>query len=59
MLMVKQEMEQVYILKFPTDFFIEKIEVTGHSHDNSEICIGMIFLPRNDYGAQEACQNNC
>ena len=43
-------------LEIPTDFFIEKIEVTGHSHDNSELCIGMIFLPRNDYSAQEACR---
>ena len=43
-------------IEIPTDFFVEKIEVTGHSHDNSELCIGMIFLPRNDYGAQEACR---
>ncbi len=43
-------------IEIPTDFFIEKIEVTGHSHDNSELCIGMIFLPRNDYSAQEACR---
>ena len=43
-------------IEIPTDFFIEKIEVTGHTHDNSELCIGMIFLPRNDYGAQEACR---
>ena len=43
-------------VEIPKDFFIEKIEVTGHQHDNSEICVGMIFLPRNDYGAQEACK---
>ena len=43
-------------IEIPTDFFIEKIEVTGHSHDDSELCVGMIFLPRNDYGAQEACR---
>ena len=43
-------------LEIPTDFFVEKIEVTGHTHDNSELCVGMIFLPRNDYGAQEACR---
>ena len=40
-------------IEIPTDFFIEKIEVTGHLHDNSELCVGMIFLPRNDYDAQE------
>ena len=43
-------------IEIPTDFFVEKIEVTGHSHDNSELCVGMIFLPRNDYSAQEACR---
>ena len=40
-------------LEIPSDFFTEKIELTGHKHDNSEICIGMIFLPRNNYEAQE------
>ena len=43
-------------LEIPKDFFIEKIEVTGHIYDNSEICVGMIFLPRNDYSSQEACK---
>ena len=36
-------------VEIPKDFFIEKIEVTGHDYDNAEICVGMIFLPRNDY----------
>ncbi len=43
-------------LEIPKDFFIEKIEVTGHDYDNSEICVGMIFLPRNDYTSQEMCK---
>ena len=43
-------------LEIPKDFFIEKIEVTGHDYDNSEICVGMIFLPRNDYSSQETCK---
>ena len=43
-------------LEIPKDFFIEKIEVTGHDYDNSEICVGMIFLPRNDYSSQEICK---
>ena len=43
-------------LEIPRDFFIEKIEVTGHNYDNSEICVGMIFLPRNDYSSQEICK---
>src|SRR5210317_985375 len=36
-------------VEIPQDFFIEKIEVSGHTHDNSEICVGMIFLPRNHF----------
>ena len=40
-------------LEIPSDFFVEKIELTGHKHDGCEICIGMIFLPRNNYDAQE------
>ena len=40
-------------LEIPSNFFAEKIELTGHKHDDSEICVGMIFLPRNNYAAQE------
>ena len=40
-------------IEIPSDFFAEKIEITGHNHDGSEICVGMIFLPRNNYEAQE------
>ena len=43
-------------VEIPKDFFIEKIEVTGHDYGNSEICVGMIFLPRNDYSSQESCK---
>ena len=43
-------------LEIPKDFFIEKIQVTGHKYDDSEICVGMIFLPRNDYSSQESCK---
>ena len=43
-------------IEIPKDFFEEKIEITGHTHDNSELCVGMIFLPRNDYDAQELCR---
>ena len=43
-------------IEIPSDFFVEKIEATGHKHDNSDVCVGMIFLPRNDYEAQEACR---
>ena len=43
-------------IEIPKDFFVEKIEVTGHTHDGSDICVGMIFLPRNDYSSQESCK---
>ena len=38
------------------DFFKEKIENYGRKYDEGEICVGMIFLPRNDYNAQEKCK---
>ena len=41
----------------PSDFFVEKIEATGHKHNNDdEVCVGMIFLPRNDFNSQETCR---
>ena len=40
----------------PNDFFIEKIENAGRQHDSGTICVGMIFLPRNDYSSQEKCK---
>ncbi len=43
-------------IEIPSDFFVEKIEATGHKHDTSDVCVGMIFLPRNDYESQEACR---
>ena len=43
-------------VEIPQDFFVEKIENTGHTHDNSDVCVGMIFLPRNNYSAQEQCR---
>ena len=44
-------------IEIPSDFFIEKIEATGHKHDDSEVCVGMLFLPRNNYSAQEECRS--
>ena len=43
-------------IEIPYDFFIEKIETKGHKHDDSEICIGMIFLPRDNFNVQEDCK---
>ncbi len=43
-------------VEIPYDFFEEKIETKGHKHDNSEICVGMIFLPRDNFSVQESCK---
>ena len=54
MQMENQVMALVYVLKFPRDFFLEKIKDTGHEHKGKEeICVGMIFLPRTEYTDQE------
>ena len=43
-------------IEIPSNFFIEKIENYGWKYDGGVICVGMIFLPRNDYNAQEKCK---
>ena len=39
--------------EIPRDFFLEKINDTGHKHIEGDICVGMIFLPRTEYSVQE------
>ena len=43
-------------IEIPKDFFNERIENAGRKHTAGEICVGMIFLPRNDYSSQEKCK---
>ncbi len=43
-------------IEIPTKFFIEKIENYGRKYDEGKICVGMIFLPRNEYSSQEKCK---
>jgi len=43
-------------IEIPTDFFIERIKNAGRRHEGGTICVGMIFLPRNDYSSQEKCK---
>ncbi len=43
-------------IEIPKDFFKEKIENYGRKYDGGTICVGMIFLPRNDYNSQEKCK---
>ena len=41
-------------VEIPKKFFLEKIKDTGHEHTGEEeICVGMIFLPKNEYTMQE------
>ncbi len=35
------------------DFFREKAARSGHEVGNAEICVGMVFLPRTDFSAQD------
>ena len=43
-------------LQIPQDFFREHITRTGHAVGEGRIGIGMVFLPRTDYEAQERCR---
>ena len=43
-------------IEIPSDFFIERIKNAGRRHEEGTICVGMIFLPRNDYTSQEKCK---
>ena len=41
------------LLDAPQDFFREVVGRTGHKVKSGPIFVGQIFLPRNDFGAQE------
>jgi len=40
----------------PQNFFRAEVERTGHVLRSNRIGVGMIFLPRTDYAAQETCR---
>ena len=45
-------------LEISPEFFNNKILETGHKHDEDKrICVGMVFMPRNDYTDQEKCRS--
>ncbi len=44
-------------LSIPKDFFIDKIKRSGQKPNNFPFAIGMIFLPRSDFSAQEKSRN--
>lgn len=37
----------------PQEFFREQVKLTGNRPGDEPICVGQIFLPRTDFGAQE------
>ncbi|MEN8722044.1 MAG: glutamate synthase large subunit [Alphaproteobacteria bacterium] len=43
-------------IEIPQDFFREQVERTGHEPNDNNIAVGMMFLPRTDYAAQETCR---
>jgi glutamate synthase (NADPH/NADH) large chain len=43
-------------VQIPQDFFKEHIRDTGHEPQTGRLAVGMVFLPRTDYEAQERCR---
>jgi glutamate synthase (NADPH/NADH) large chain len=43
-------------VQIPQSFFREHVEHTGHATAGRQIGVGMVFLPRTDYTAQERCR---
>ncbi|HZD25685.1 MAG TPA: glutamate synthase large subunit, partial [Alphaproteobacteria bacterium] len=43
-------------LQIPQDFFKEHVARTGHEPSAGTLAVGMVFLPRTDFGAQETCR---
>ncbi len=43
-------------VQIPQDFFHEHVERTGHTPIEGKLAVGMVFLPRTDFSAQERCR---
>ncbi len=43
-------------VQIPKPFFEEQIRRTGHEPDGNPMAVGMVFLPRADFAAQETCR---
>ncbi|HUF56551.1 MAG TPA: glutamate synthase large subunit [Thermohalobaculum sp.] len=43
-------------VQIPPAFFADQIRRTGHEHGGELIAVGQVFLPRNDFAAQETCR---
>ncbi|HUT48770.1 MAG TPA: glutamate synthase large subunit [Alphaproteobacteria bacterium] len=44
-------------VQIPQEFFKQHVERTGHEVLHGRLGVGMIFLPRTDFAAQEACRS--
>ncbi len=44
-------------VQIPQEFFKQHIRETGHEPGDERIAVGMVFLPKTDLGAQEACRS--
>ncbi len=44
------------MVQIPKAFFAQVVARTGHDMTDSPLCVGMIFLPRTDYAAQESAR---
>ncbi|WJY22505.1 glutamate synthase large subunit [Fontisubflavum oceani] len=44
-------------VQIPVQFFYDQVRRTGHEPDMEKLmAVGQVFLPRNDFGAQETCR---
>jgi len=43
-------------VQIPVKFFYDQIRRTGHEPDSNLIAVGMVFLPRTNFAAQETCR---
>ncbi|WP_428409584.1 glutamate synthase large subunit [Hyphococcus sp.] len=43
-------------INVPQELFRSYVERTGHKADGKDICVGMLFLPRTNLGAQDAAR---
>ncbi|MCF4165990.1 glutamate synthase large subunit [Zavarzinia compransoris] len=43
-------------IEIPQDFFTDHVRATGHAPSDRGLAVGMVFLPRTDFGQQEACR---
>ena len=43
-------------VQIPVEFFRDQVRRTGHEPGDELLAVGMVFLPRSDFGAQETCR---